>query len=737
MNNDARHNYQQQQQRQQLQQRRYRAMEDFNAFSSLDANDTPTDNRLHSAYPMTSIERSPIRAHSDRAQSAQHYWDESDSRHNYQRNFPNFQEDVDLDPGHNNTSDCDHSDDATVTRMLMIRNGTLKPKAKRSRRTVSAPHIPPFDDHNNDLLDLLDIDDNDQIQLKASDKDYHHNRDSLNRNKAVRSHSHDDVYIASSVTNAMNTPISVPPRQGEYPFFHYVDHSQEVDLTPDVPLTAMGRVPTFLAKLHAILLRPELQHIVAWLPHGRSWKVYNAVEFEKQVIAVYFEFTKHPNSSFFRQAKLWGFLRIKQDGMDHDSYYHPRFLRGLPYLCKDVRRPPASQLPDVPPIEQEPNLTVISEIYPVPPSSQAIHHDPTIRLDWFMKGKQQLQQQQTKKPDALQYPPPGKEGIAKKTSSSTSTSTDYSSTLSIVKRKRSTQEGSNEIPDMAVNHHHQLRHQYDIDPVEIHVPSMYGMNHRIDDVNLNMDDDDDEPPIDDDLGLNLDPYFCKGYHLYPFYDYVDYSTNMDMYPFQPYTDVGQEPSFPILLHAMLVWQQRSNSTEPCIQWQPHGRAWKICSVLKLEAEILPIFFKNHGSNNNTTTNHSNFAGAFFRHVTRWGFKRIDQQPHHHTHTSHHIPPSTVSDFGCYYHPKFLRGLPHLGKDWNMNDTLSASSLSSSQLISEDDDCHYNRTNINNSDPNCNEYPDPDFTKISQLHPVPDYDPKLTVDDLLGPDWFMG
>ena len=683
------------------QEQRRRFIEDFNKLTALDMYDEVSGNQGF-PLPLSTIERTPIRSNFDRAQSARLYREMGvDNRNNH----PHLHQHQQLNCSINYD---DSNDDTAATMMLMIRNRALKPAAKRSRRTVSAPEIPQFDiisganNYDNDLLDFLDIDDDDQMHLTLDDCNNNYSNNNNNNNRTVRSQSFGDIIINTALPYT-NTPFtssaaSEPTSREEYPFFHYMDYSRDVYMTPDVPLTAVGRVPTFLAKLHAILLRPELQHTVAWLPHGRSWKVYDAIAFEKQVIAVYFEFTKHPNSSFFRQAKLWGFLRIKQTGLDHDSYYHPRFIRGLPYLCKDVRRPPASQLPDAPPTEQEPNLTAISEIHPVPPSSNAILLDPTIQLDWFMKGKQQ-QQQPPKKPSTFRYPPPGKEVIAKKTSSSTSASTDYSN-HTIVKRKRAPLY-TDAVPVVVTDHHNT---EYHIEPNEV--------------IYNDIDGDDDEPPIDDDLGLNLDPFFSKGYHLYPFYDYIDHSTNIDMYPLQPYTEIGQEPSFPILLHAILLWQRQSKTTKPSIQWQSHGRTWKICSLTQFEVDILPMFFRN---NNIFEQSNGNAVGSFFRNVTRWGFKRIDQ--HHHQ--------QNCSDVGCYYHPKFLRGLPHLCKDWNMNDVPSTSSISTSQLISEDDD--YNCDDRNYS----NEYPEPDFTKISQLHPVPDYDANMKVEDFLGFDWLMG
>ena len=68
------------------------------------------------------------------------------------------------------------------------------------------------------------------------------------------------------------------------PYFYYRDHSMEADPDPLTPLTPPGRVPNFPAKMHAILSRPDFQDIVAWLPHGRSWRVLKPREFEVKVI---------------------------------------------------------------------------------------------------------------------------------------------------------------------------------------------------------------------------------------------------------------------------------------------------------------------------------------------------------------------------------------------------------------------------------------------------------------------
>ncbi|CAB9526770.1 stress transcription factor A [Seminavis robusta] len=147
-----------------------------------------------------------------------------------------------------------------------------------------------------------------------------------------------------------------------YPFFHYRDFSTETDPDPLTPLTFAGRMPNFPAKVHAILSRSDLTDIISWLPHGRSFLVLKPREFESKVLPVYFKHSKI--TSFIRQANGWGFRRVMQ-GPDRNSYYHPRFLRGLPHLCKQMKRPAKSQK-ELLETGDEPDFYKISEMYPVP-----------------------------------------------------------------------------------------------------------------------------------------------------------------------------------------------------------------------------------------------------------------------------------------------------------------------------------------------------------------------------------
>lgn len=163
-----------------------------------------------------------------------------------------------------------------------------------------------------------------------------------------------------------------------YPFFYYKDYSAQKDPDSLTPVTPPGRVPNFPAKMHAILSRLDLADVVCWMPHGRSWKVLKPREFEIRVIPTYFEHAKF--SSFIRQANGWGFRRLTT-GRDRNSYYHPLFLRAIPHLCKDMKRPGVAKKLAADP-DHEPDLYKISEMHPVPTT----YEDDSILLQCTLQG---------------------------------------------------------------------------------------------------------------------------------------------------------------------------------------------------------------------------------------------------------------------------------------------------------------------------------------------------------------
>lgn len=56
-------------------------------------------------------------------------------------------------------------------------------------------------------------------------------------------------------------------------------------------------------------------------------------------------------------------------GPDRNSYYHEKFLRGLPHLCKDMKRPGVAEKKAADP-EHEPDLYKISELHPLPSEAE-------------------------------------------------------------------------------------------------------------------------------------------------------------------------------------------------------------------------------------------------------------------------------------------------------------------------------------------------------------------------------
>lgn len=128
--------------------------------------------------------------------------------------------------------------------------------------------------------------------------------------------------------------------------------------------SSKGGGSNFPAKLHDILSRTDITDIISWSPHGRAWRVLKPKAFEEKIIPKYFRHCKY--NSFTRQVNGWGFRRITQ-GPDHNAYFHELFLRGLPHLCKRMRRLTASNSSRNDLVSNiEPDFYSMSKISPLP-----------------------------------------------------------------------------------------------------------------------------------------------------------------------------------------------------------------------------------------------------------------------------------------------------------------------------------------------------------------------------------
>ena len=107
-----------------------------------------------------------------------------------------------------------------------------------------------------------------------------------------------------------------PPRKKRVVKATLIDHAYTDNSTYRIANTSDSNrdhcsMDNFPRKLHHILSRPDYQHIISWMPHGRAWKIWNK---ELLVSVVCKEQFKHEKfESFNRQVNGWGFkVRVFQ-----------------------------------------------------------------------------------------------------------------------------------------------------------------------------------------------------------------------------------------------------------------------------------------------------------------------------------------------------------------------------------------------------------------------------------------
>eukprot|EP00547_Thalassionema_nitzschioides_P001935 CAMPEP_0194200880 /NCGR_PEP_ID=MMETSP0156-20130528/1320_1 /TAXON_ID=33649 /ORGANISM="Thalassionema nitzschioides, Strain L26-B" /LENGTH=273 /DNA_ID=CAMNT_0038925947 /DNA_START=49 /DNA_END=870 /DNA_ORIENTATION=- len=86
----------------------------------------------------------------------------------------------------------------------------------------------------------------------------------------------------------------------------------------------------FPQKLMGMLFDPTNHEAISWLPHGRSFAIFNREKFSEIVLPKYFRKSKY--ASFTRKLNRWNFKRVTK-GPDAGAYYHEFFQRGKESLC--------------------------------------------------------------------------------------------------------------------------------------------------------------------------------------------------------------------------------------------------------------------------------------------------------------------------------------------------------------------------------------------------------------------
>ena len=94
---------------------------------------------------------------------------------------------------------------------------------------------------------------------------------------------------------------------------------------------------TFPQKLYALMHHEDNYESIAWLDHGKSFRLLNPDRFSTEVIPKYFKHAKL--TSFQRQLNLYGFRRVTK-GEDQGAYFHPKFQHERQDLLEEIRRLP-------------------------------------------------------------------------------------------------------------------------------------------------------------------------------------------------------------------------------------------------------------------------------------------------------------------------------------------------------------------------------------------------------------
>eukprot|EP00339_Tiarina_fusa_P018226 CAMPEP_0117057656 /NCGR_PEP_ID=MMETSP0472-20121206/40049_1 /TAXON_ID=693140 ORGANISM="Tiarina fusus, Strain LIS" /NCGR_SAMPLE_ID=MMETSP0472 /ASSEMBLY_ACC=CAM_ASM_000603 /LENGTH=382 /DNA_ID=CAMNT_0004774669 /DNA_START=40 /DNA_END=1185 /DNA_ORIENTATION=- len=105
------------------------------------------------------------------------------------------------------------------------------------------------------------------------------------------------------------------------------------------PRRKRGDVLQFPWKLHALLEGAEKSgqdHIISWLPDGRSFQIHDKEAFEEGLMPMFFSTSKF--KSFQRSLNLWGFESTPNVGYKNGFRFNKFFIKGKPDLCHFMTR---------------------------------------------------------------------------------------------------------------------------------------------------------------------------------------------------------------------------------------------------------------------------------------------------------------------------------------------------------------------------------------------------------------
>jgi hypothetical protein len=133
--------------------------------------------------------------------------------------------------------------------------------------------------------------------------------------------------------------VPVAPKKSLTSLWFKEDRKMKTGISADLSiLTHNGsihtRVRNFTDDLRDILdlaKAKNFEHVVSWMPHGRSFKIHKERDFVQCILPRYTNKTAF--SSFSGALQRFGFRRVEK-GPEMGSFFHPFFIQQLPQLCQ-------------------------------------------------------------------------------------------------------------------------------------------------------------------------------------------------------------------------------------------------------------------------------------------------------------------------------------------------------------------------------------------------------------------
>mmetsp|Transcript_34012 Transcript_34012/g.71546 ORF Transcript_34012/g.71546 Transcript_34012/m.71546 type:complete len:279 (-) Transcript_34012:1234-2070(-) len=159
----------------------------------------------------------------------------------------------------------------------------------------------------------------------------------------------------------LTTIVSGVRQHDDQPFMNNTSRPEAAQDDGQISSKHDKRANYFPEILMDILSNPNYTSIASWLPHGKSFVIYNSNKFSTEILPKYFR--RVIFRSFVRKLNRWGFRTVKRSVSGFDSTFeHKYFIRDQPELCVKMRckSAPVSKIVSTRPNMETTNKVVIT-----------------------------------------------------------------------------------------------------------------------------------------------------------------------------------------------------------------------------------------------------------------------------------------------------------------------------------------------------------------------------------------